>query len=330
MRCSRAPHQFPMASVYKLPSGLWRAQVARNGQRKSATFSTKSAANQWATQLEAEIMAAKRGEIPKKTARQALERYAAEVSPKKKGRRWEVLRLRAFAREEWAERWLTAVTSSDIAAWRDKRLQGVTPGSVQRDFNLLRSVFTLARKEWGWIGDNPMANVANPGDNKPRKRRIGWREIRAICRALGYPGPSKSAQVALAFLLALRTGMRVGELLSLTPATVDLNARVAHLTDTKNGDDRDVPMTRKAVRLITGWIGWTVDAASLDALFRKARDRCGIKDLHFHDSRAEALTRLSRKVDVMTLGKISGHRDLNLLQRVYYRETAAQIAARLD
>ena len=71
-----------------------------------------------------------------------------------------------------------------------------------------------------------------------------------------------------------------------------------------------------------------MSSAVLDALFRKARDRLLIKDLHFHDSRAEALTRLSRKVDVLTLAKISGHKDLRILQG-YYRETAEQIAARL-
>ncbi|WP_454765528.1 tyrosine-type recombinase/integrase [Cupriavidus campinensis] len=65
------------------------------------------------------------------------------------------------------------------------------------------------------------------------------------------------------------------------------------------------------------------------ALFRKVRAKLLIDDLHFHDSRAEALTRLSRRVDVMTLAKISGHKDLRILQSTYYRESAADIAARL-
>jgi hypothetical protein len=49
----------------------------------------------------------------------------------------------------------------------------------------------------------------------------------------------------------------------------------------------------------------------------------------FHDSRGEALTRLARKVDVLTLSRISGIKDLKLLQEHYYRETSEQIAARL-
>ena len=54
-----------------------------------------------------------------------------------------------------------------------------------------------------------------------------------------------------------------------------------------------------------------------------------LADLHFHDTRAEALTRLSRKVDVLTLARISGHKDLRILSNVYYRESAAEIAERL-
>jgi integrase len=79
---------------------------------------------------------------------------------------------------------------------------------------------------------------------------------------------------------------------------------------------------------------FTVTAASLETLFRKERDRLAVatpsfSTLHFHDSRAEALTRLARRVDVMTLAKISGHKDLSILQNTYYRESAEDIAARL-
>ena len=64
-------------------------------------------------------------------------------------------------------------------------------------------------------------------------------------------------------------------------------------------------------------------------LFRKCRDKLMIEDLHFHDARAEALTRLARRVDVLTLARISGHKDLRVLSEHYYRETAADIARRI-
>lgn len=320
-----------MASFHKLPSGLWRAQVARGGVRRSTTRTTKAAAQAWAAGIESELIALKHGEMPRKTVMQALEKYAEEVSPKKPGKRWELLRINKFKREAWAERWLAATAlPSDLAAWRDRRLHEVTPGSVQRDFNLLKGIFTIARKEWRWLDVDPMMNIEGPGENRPRTKRISWREVRRICRALGYPGKeTKSAEVGRIFLIALRTGMRSGEILSLAPEDVNLQTRVAKLRDTKNGDDRDVPMTRMGAKLFEGWTGWTVAPDSRDALFRKACKRAGVTGVHFHDSRAEALTRLSRKVDALTLAKISGHRDLKMLLTRYYRETAEQIAQRL-
>jgi integrase len=106
------------------------------------------------------------------------------------------------------------------------------------------------------------------------------------------------------------------------------------LLKTKNGDERDVPLSTKAVSLIESlakagerlFEGLT--ATSRDVLFRAARDKCGITSVTFHDARATAITRLSKKVDILTLARISGHRDLKSLQ-IYYRESAADIAKRL-
>ena len=94
-------HGAHMAYIHRLPSGLWRAEVARKGTRRTSTHQTKSAAEQWATQAEAEILAGVRGEFPRKTVRDALTRYAEEVSPTKRTGDKEALRLAAFAREKW-------------------------------------------------------------------------------------------------------------------------------------------------------------------------------------------------------------------------------------
>ena len=123
-------------------------------------------------------------------------------------------------------------------------------------------------------------------------------------------------------------------------STVDLGKRVVtlhtHKTLEREGV-RFVPFTRKAARVLSvldkaakdaGRDGYfTISDSSMDVLFRRVRDRLLIQELHFHDSRADALTRLSKRMDVMRLAKISGHRDLNQLLDAYYRETAADIAA---
>lgn len=310
----------------------WIVEVERQGVRQSRSFHTKAAGEAWARQVESDLLARKRGALPRYTTLQALEKYAQEVSPGKKGGAWEVKRIRVFCREPWAGKLLQDLTAADLAAWRDHRLQGITPGSVRRDLTVLRSIFKIATKEWQWIDASPLDGVTIPPENKPRTRRIGWREVRRQCRALQYKTgkvQTKQQEVALAFLLGLRTAMRAGEILSLTPERVDLVGRVAHLLDTKNGEDRDVPLSRAALRLFRSWRGWTVDSASLDALFRKARVRAGLDGFTFHDSRAEALTRMSSKLDPFELARVSGHKDMGILLSRYYRKSASEIARKL-
>jgi integrase len=128
--------------------------------------------------------------------------------------------------------------------------------------------------------------------------------------------------------------------MGLTVGAVDLQRRVVTLADHKTSHavgKRHVPLTPQGARVLGLLIPhaaadgrlFKLASASLDTLFRRVRDSVLLGDLHFHDARATALTMLSRRVDVLTLARISGHRDLSLLLRVYYRETAEEIAARL-
>ena len=320
-----------MANFSKLPSGLWRAQVARKGVRKSATFKHKSSAQQWAAQVEAEILDGKVTPATGHTVRDALERYAREVSPAKRSGENEVKRLAAFSREPWAAKPLSQLTPDDMGKWRDRRLKVVQAESFRRDVNTLSAVLNTCCKEWGWLSANPLSKVRKPPAGKPRSRLPGWRDIRKVCRACGYFTGSApdtyTGQLAYLLLLSLRTAMRKGEMLGLEAQDVSLSRRVAVLRETKNGDRREVPLSRKAVRLLQPLMPdlFSVSSASADSLWRKVCARAGVEDFHLHDARAAALTSMASRVDVLTLARISGHRDVRMLSR-YYRATATQIA----
>jgi integrase len=334
-----------MASIKKTATG-WRAQVARRGVRSSRTFPTKAAAVAWATEEEASILRGLSERYPRKTVADALERYAREVSAKKRGARAEALRLASIPRDfpAFASLLIQDVTPAEIAAWRDARRAAVSDSTVVREANTLRHVWSVARDEWGWIGESPWAKAKMPREAPARGRITRAGEIRRLVRSMGYrtgARPERPQQeVALAYLVAHHTALRAAEILGLRRSTVDLERRVIRLETHKTVERqgaRSVPFTRRALRLLRLLDRWAeeagrdayfaITAASLDSLFRKARDRLLIDDLHFHDARASALTRLSKRMDVMRLARISGHADLRQLLGAYYRETAADIAA---
>lgn len=319
-----------MATISKRgPS--WYARVYVKGDRVTKSFRLKAQAVAWAQEQEA-IGEGTKIYGPRFTVREALERYRDEESYKKQGARWEIIRINKFLRTlPFVDKALPDLTVDDITRWRNS--QSNKGSTVRREMVLLDTVLGAARKEWGWLLVNPMDDVAKPSGGRPRSRLITDEEVAKICEALGYaddkPVDMKTQEVAVAFLLSIETAMRSGELLSLTPDRVDLKKRVAHLYKTKNGDERDVPLSYRAVDLFRKVPkGFSLTDASRDTLFRKARSKAGLSGFTFHDARALALTRLAKKVDVLTLARIAGHRNIKSLM-VYYRESAEDIAKRL-
>lgn len=328
-------------AVPKKVDGKWQHRVMVKGVRTSGTFDTKAAALAW----EAEQRTAKTGKVAShKTCKDAFERYEREVSKFKDGHRWESLRLKTFSDSELGAVKLDEVNASHIAAWRDKRLrtmsgrkvngvpQLISGSTVNREMNIISNVFATARKEWKWIQDSPTADVKRPKENEPRFRRITQDEIKLICQSLGWdekPPVTKQQAVAAAFLFAIETAMRAGEIVWLHSGA--LTGRVMHLPPeiTKNGTSRDVPLSPRAIEI---WKmcpdGFGIGSDTLDTLFRKCRDRTGIEGLTFHDTRHEAITRLAKKLHVLDLARMTGHKDIKKLM-IYYNEAAEDIADKL-
>lgn len=322
-----------MASISRIGK-RWRAQVFVRGVRTSKIHDTKAQASSWALEQQAELAGDK---LPDKTFGQALERYAAEVAPLHKGETWEVRRLTAMGRHKLASKRLAVIVGADIAAWRDERLRSVAPASVLREMKLMRSVFESCRCDFGWLRSNPMQDVTRPTAPASRKRRITADEVERLRLAFGLgehlAADTATQRVGLAFLLGLETAMRAGEMLGLRWGDVELDACYVRLPRTKNGDAREVPLSPQAVdilRVLPVGDGpvFGIEEKSRDALFRKIRARAALTDLHFHDSRAEAIWRLSKKLDVLQLARVIGHRDLKSLM-IYYNESASELAKRL-
>lgn len=159
-------------------------------------------------------------------------------------------------------------------------------------------------------------------------------EIDALLAVSGTDLNRKQAVAVHAFLFAIETAMRAGEITGLLPDSIDLKRRVAYLPMMKNGKARQVPLSSRAVELIerlpkTNGPLFGITSMQLSALFRKVKKQADIDGLTFHDSHHEAITCLAKKLHVMDLARMVGHSNINMLM-VYYNETAESLAKKLD
>ena len=299
----------------------WRAEVERNGIRSSKVHDTKREAQAWALEQEATAKRARAG--GNKSFGDAVDKYIESVSSKKDGEVWEVRRLNVMREFFGHAAGLADIDTPQIAEWRDARLKQVTASTVVREANLLRNLFNLARKEWKWMDHAPFDGVKLPKENPARHQVWGWRLIKRVLRADRI---GKTAEMQAAFHIALRTGMRLAEVLQ-APEHFDAVRRVV-VIKTKTEARAQIPIGRIASKLLIR-PAFVVGPNEGSTLFSKLCKELLIEGLTFHDTRGTALTHLSRKVDVMVLSRISRHKDLKILMAHYYRATPESIAARI-
>lgn len=240
-----------------------------------------------------------------------------------------------------------------------------TPATVNREMNLMSSAFSYAVTDRRWITVNPCHGARRPEKGRARQRRLLTQvEISALRIATGYDSDPQlrtlTARVGACFLFTLETGMRSGEILRMRPDDFDKQKRTAFVHATERGGrksarsgrssvdpSRTVPLTQRAVELLEQLLesmpeqqapqeGFStppyivgVNDRQRDALWRKARDKAGVIDLHYHDTKHEAATRMSRFLDVLALSHALGTKDVKLLRDTYYNNDAESSAALL-
>lgn len=332
--------------TYRKRGDSWRAEISVRGIREGSTLPSKREAVEWATKRTTELSAVRTGKVQRETLDFVLDRYSKEISPTKAGVRWEQIRILTFRADKLlANMVMQDVSAIDLAAWRDRRLAtGIKSSSALREINILKAVWRQAQLgEWHYTDHNPWKEVTMPKRGKPRITTFkGDQAARVVC-ALGYLGgaPKRTRQqAAVALLLALETAMRAGEMLAMRWEDYHEANQYVHLPETKNGDARDVPLSRRAIELFSCMRGlddervFTISSQSLDVFYRGARDLAGITNDKknpwptFHDSRATALTRLSKLMGILELAKMTGHRDPRSLM-IYYREDPSVTADKL-
>ncbi len=274
--------------------------------------------------------------------RDALKKYCASVSIIKKGYGQEKYRIEQLCRSFLGDKTTRDVTSVDIATYRDARLAEVNPrtnkplatSTVRLEMSLLSNFFDIGRIEWGICGANPVSDVRKPKASPGRDRRLTAREDRLILR---YAHQHVNQDLYSIVVLALETAMRQGEILKLSWEHINLKSRIAHLPDTKNGTKRDIPLSLKARDALVRMgvknegrvFGYTSEG--LKSTWRFMMIKLDIENLHFHDTRHEAVSRLFElgTLDIMEVAAISGHKSLAMLKR-YTHLKAQRLVRKLE
>jgi len=222
-----------MATIRKR-YGRYHVQVRKNGYPAvTQTFSSITSAKKWIKAAESDMERRLFKPVSDSTVGEILARYERTILPKHRGAsRHESYRIKRL-QAAFGHQSVSDLKSSDIAHYRDKRLEAVTLATVRRELVILRSALNIATKDWGIVvPENPVSRICLAKADKPRTRRLeASEEQRLLIKS--------NDQLQRIITLALETGMRRGEILNIKKSHIDYSKSVLLIPSTK----ADVPRT---------------------------------------------------------------------------------------
>jgi integrase len=353
-----------MATLVKTPSSTWKAMIRKAGWPTVVkTFRTKRDAEDWSRRTEDEMVRGafiQRATADRMTVEAALKRYLAEVVPTKRltSQVADIKRSRILI-EHLGKYSLAALSPEIVSKFRDLRLAGddrkdehgkARPranNTVRLDLALLGHLFSIAIKEWGvGLPSNPVFNIRRPAPGPGRNRRLNQDEETRILAAVDR---HSNPMLGWIVRIALATGMRMSEIVTLQRDQVDLARRIVRLVNTKNTQPRTVPLNSEATKLFRQALNHCIRPSDTDLIFfgEPGRDGTrgpyhfdriwqdikreqGLKNYHFHDLRHDAVSRLVEAgLSDQEVSAISGHKSMAMLKR-YTHLRAEDLVAKLD
>jgi len=216
-------------------------------------------------------------------------------------------------------KYLYGVTSLDIEKFKSQRAKEVSPATVNRALAVLKSMLNRA-VTWGKVDSNPCKAVKKLQENNQRLRFLEREEIGRLLDCC-------SEHIKPIVVVALNTGMRKGEILGLKWRDIDIKRGIIHLSSTKSGEKREVPMNEVAQKTIIGVLkhpesqyvfcnGEGKPYGDVKKSFFTAVRKAGIIDFHFHDLRHTFASQLVMSgIDLNTVRELLGHKTMEMTLR---------------
>lgn len=216
-----------------------------------------------------------------------------------------------------------------------RKAQKRKPETINKELGVLRRMYNLA-VEWELINNNPIKGMKLLKVPKRQFRVLSEKEFNKLYQAaIGHFKPI--------LLTAYLTGMRKGEIQKLKWDDVNFEDGFIHLKDTKNNEDRTIPLNTHLLSLLDN----LKDGAQTEYVFETpagepyksntawkrawttALKKSGIKHCRFHDLRHTFCSDLivGQKEDFATVMSLSGHKDIRMLKRYTHTKDEAKKAA---
>lgn len=340
-----------MAYIHKRVSNAgkttYRVQIRLKGfPTDSATFERLTDAKKWAQKTETEMRERryfKTSESKNKTLAELIDRYLDRIEKKNPKRHHDLKPMLTWWKEELGYALLADLTKSKIVEKVEKLSKRkktrspdpektqkvettISPARVNRYMAALSHCMTVAVNEWEWLENNPMRKIAKNKEPRGRTRFLSDEERQAFlaaCQASYYK------PLYLIVVLALSTGARKGEIMTLSWSDVDFTRRQIVLHETKNGERRVLPLTGLALSLMQEHS--RVRSLETDLLFpfgkpprpyeirppfERAVKDAGLTDFRFHDLRHSAASYMAMNgASPAEIAEVLGHKTLQMVKR---------------
>jgi len=312
-----------MATFRKLKSGRWQVIVRKPGYSKIyKTFINKLLAQRWARDTEVKIEQGKFQdyfEAQNILLKDLIQKYINENVIRQKAKKSTTHKLNFLARQSFANLNLLQIKPKHILDFKNNLDQTRSPKTVNDYVQLLARVWNCAKRQWS-IALPP----TSPFQFVPLHRIKNERSIvltkEQYENLLLQASQSKALYLKDLIQLAYLTGARISELSNLKRSDVDFNQKLATFRDTKNGEDRTIPLSEKVIAILRAYpFGETFFRFHYDSFrfyFKQARKKAGLNDFRFHDLRACFCTNaLLNGWSIAEVSAISGHKDWSQLKR---------------
>jgi integrase len=203
----------------------------------------------------------------------------------------------------------------------------ISPSTVNRALALLKTLFAKA-VEWGRIETNPAARVKKLKEPNGRERFLTHEEAHRLLAAA-------SPDFRPILIVALGTGMRRGEILSLRWTDLDLVRGIITITAQKNGKTDKIPISGTVAEALGGvsrrgeFVFWNEETGThlkdVKTAFRATCARAKITDVRFHDLRHTAFSWMDQAgVKITTIQKIARHASIEMTRRYIHERPEDQ------